>query len=173
MHDMMNHDDDHDYLEKRSLFEVTSSGLTHSCTGPFYGKLCQPILNTHSLHRYSPSNNNITNEKKNQQTTATNYYYTDRNFGSIHFFQKFTFEVQVHDVDGNIVLRTGLRSIHEKVNLTEEEIQRVVMSSCSNGHLQRPFFSVVILFLLLFYFQHYYFRKQTKNNDISTKRKQF
>ena len=34
MHAMTNHDDDHDDLEKRSLFEVTSSGLTHSCTGP-------------------------------------------------------------------------------------------------------------------------------------------
>lgn len=36
-----------------TFLEVTSSGLTHHCAMPFYGGLCEPLLNTYSSHRYN------------------------------------------------------------------------------------------------------------------------
>ena len=49
-----------------SLFEVTSSGLTHSCTKPFYGGLCGPLLRTFSTHR-----------------SPMDAYYIGRNYGTL------------------------------------------------------------------------------------------
>lgn len=34
------------------FLEVTSSGLTHDCSKHIYGKLCKPLLNTFSKHRF-------------------------------------------------------------------------------------------------------------------------
>ena len=39
-----------------TFLEVTSSGLTHDCATPFYGGLCEPLLNTYSSHRHSNVN---------------------------------------------------------------------------------------------------------------------
>ena len=55
--------------EYGGLMEVTSSGLTHTCTTPFlYGFACPYILHKFQNHR-----------------TSENFYFTDKNFGTIDF----------------------------------------------------------------------------------------
>ena len=52
--------------EVQGIKEVTSSGLTHSCDGPWYGFVCPHMLSSFPLHR-DPSD----------------FYYTGKNFGVV------------------------------------------------------------------------------------------
>ncbi len=42
-------------VEDASLLEITTSGMTHTCTSPFYGFMCPYFLKTYSEHRMFPS----------------------------------------------------------------------------------------------------------------------
>lgn len=87
------------YPNDGAIVEVTSSGMTHSCEGPFYGRLCRPILDTFSGHRFIGG-------KLNDDDGPS--YFTQLNFGSIDVnWSSRTFEVKIHYDDGNIVLSTG------------------------------------------------------------------
>jgi alkaline phosphatase D len=57
-----------------SIIEVTSSGLTHSCDGGWYGPLCQPILDNFPNHRFQGGN---------VASNTDPSYFTKKNFGSI------------------------------------------------------------------------------------------
>lgn len=73
------------------LLEVTSSGLTHSCTTPFFGFMCVPLLNLYHRHRM----------------TLTSYF-TDVNFGSIELNWKASYlTLNIHDHCGGIALNTS------------------------------------------------------------------
>lgn len=100
--DKKKNNDDHDY--DSGLVEITSSGMTHSCKGAFWGSLCGPILDTFHKHRWKDMtcrrpfslNNNFYNhggDSSEQQydERSNDYnleeepcYYTDLNFGNIH-----------------------------------------------------------------------------------------
>lgn len=116
------------------IMEVTSSGLTHSCSEPFYGRLCAPILDTFSSHRY----------KTGQVDKG---YFTGRNFGSIDIDWGKTnmghstenqnipsMKVNVHDHWGNLVLSTGSHPLFQySSHMSEKEIGNI--PSCMDGHL--------------------------------------
>eukprot|EP00559_Dactyliosolen_fragilissimus_P007923 CAMPEP_0184868884 /NCGR_PEP_ID=MMETSP0580-20130426/32056_1 /TAXON_ID=1118495 /ORGANISM="Dactyliosolen fragilissimus" /LENGTH=376 /DNA_ID=CAMNT_0027370043 /DNA_START=350 /DNA_END=1477 /DNA_ORIENTATION=- len=124
------------------IIEVTSSGLTHSCTDPFYGFLCTNILNRFHLHRFNDHSD--TNKK---------YYYTGRNFGSININwgdaklnsnsvegdinldDSTTIEVRLHDSHGYPVMTTGKQytsSYSDKFSF--ESLEDV--PGCIDGHLE-------------------------------------
>jgi len=87
------------YPNDGAIMEVTSSGMTHSCEGPFYGRLCRPILDTFPRHRFIGG-------KLNDDDGPS--YFTKLNFGSIDIdWSSRTFAVNIHDDDGDIVLSTG------------------------------------------------------------------
>eukprot|EP00944_MAST-04C_sp_MAST-4C-sp1_P008646 g8646.t1 len=71
--------------EYGGLMEVTSSGLTHTCTTPFlYGFACPYILHKFQNHR-----------------TSENFYFTDKNFGTIDFdWEANIVSVSVRDENG-------------------------------------------------------------------------
>ena len=79
---------------KNHLYEVTSSGLTHDCTLPLYGGLCEPLLTSFSQHRM-----------------AANQYYIGRNFGTVEIdWDKLRVKVNVHNASGSKVLTTGWKT---------------------------------------------------------------
>lgn len=47
-----------------SFLEITSSGLTHDCSKHIYGKLCKPILDTYTQHRFLSKEDNRSAKKK-------------------------------------------------------------------------------------------------------------
>jgi alkaline phosphatase D len=123
-------------LNQGGILEVTSSGLTHSCDQPFYGSLCKPILDTFSAHRPEESANVVSDVE---------FYYTGVNFGSIDIdWASKTFQVRVHDVEGNVVLSTKTCDMAAIANMTEKEIHQV--PKCMDGHLL-PLFRRTIEFL--------------------------
>ena len=82
-------------LMARNLLEVTSSGLTHTCTKPFYGVVCEPLLKTFTKHRANASD-----------------YYVGRNFGMLQVnWEKEEWTVEVHDENATVVLSSGWRAI--------------------------------------------------------------
>jgi alkaline phosphatase D len=100
-----------------SFLEVTSSGLTHDCSMPFYGAMCQPLLDTFSDHRFANSSN----------------YYIGRNYGSLSVdWSSRTFTVQVHNMTGEAVLTTGSRPFGTRP-WTERDLELV--APCMDGHL--------------------------------------
>ena len=68
-----------DWVKKGRLLEVTSSGMTHSCRDPFYGRLCGPILDKFPEHRFDPADNGVDVGTEPRHPS----YYTGKNFGSI------------------------------------------------------------------------------------------
>jgi alkaline phosphatase D len=97
------------------LYEITSSGLTHTCTMSFYGSLCEPLLKRFSSHRQQPSTRN--QDDTTTSTTANNndnnhhHYYLDRNFGILDMnWESQEWNVNIQDANGNIVLSTGWKS---------------------------------------------------------------
>ena len=74
--------------EVQGIKEVTSSGLTHSCDGPWYGFVCPYMLSSFPLHR-DPSN----------------FYYTGKNFGVIDVDDG-GMSVKIHDGWGGVVAET-------------------------------------------------------------------
>ena len=70
-------------LPNGHVIETTSSGLTHSCTTPFWGIICPDILSAFGYHR---------------ENVAGRSSYTDRNFGSIDVdWGKGTIVTSIHD----------------------------------------------------------------------------
>jgi alkaline phosphatase D len=99
-----------------SFLEVTSSGLTHDCSMPFYGAMCQPLLDGFADHRFSSSSN----------------YYIGRNYGSLSVdWSSRKFTVQVHNVT-ETVLTTGPRSFGTRP-WTDRDLELV--APCMDGHL--------------------------------------
>jgi alkaline phosphatase D len=100
-----------------SFLEVTSSGLTHDCSMPFYGAMCQPLLDGFADHRFASSSN----------------YYIGRNYGSLSVdWSSRTFTVQVHNVTGASVLTTGPRPFGTR-RWTQRDLELV--APCMDGHL--------------------------------------
>ena len=105
---------------KRSFLEVTSSGMTHDCSQPFYGKMCQPLLDHYNQNRYDNKDN----------------YYIGRNYGQIAIdWEQKSAEIFVKNEQGETVLRTGPRPFHQDA-LTKKEVDQV--APCVDGHLIRP-----------------------------------
>ena len=103
------------HTPKQSFLEVTSSGLTHSCTMPFYGALCEPILNQFDSNRRNASD-----------------YYLHRNFGTIQIdWTKQQWQVDVQSHIGKTVLTTGWRSFQWDL-LSGEELKHVARTI--DGH---------------------------------------
>ena len=155
------------------LLEVTSSGLTHSCSEPFYGPLCAPILETFSDHRYT-------------RGPGDKGYFTGRNFGTIEidWGGKITsdstendavpssMKVNVHDHWGNIVLSTGSHSLSQySSRMSEMAIQNI--PNCIDGHLI-PFLSKslgVIIWIVLIQIYRMYCREDSKYTVQGAKKK--
>lgn len=115
--------------DKNHLFEVTSSGLTHDCTLPIYGGLCEPLLTSFSQHRI-----------------AANQYYIGRNFGTVEIdWDTSRVKVNVHNSSGSEVLTTGWKT-NQRDWLTTAELSSVPV--VNDGHLRRKvtfsFISVVV-----------------------------
>jgi PhoD-like phosphatase len=100
---------------KTSFVEVTSSGLTHSCTMPFYGKLCEPLLKQFATHRRHASD-----------------FFLGRNFGTLQVdWTNHRLSIDVHNHVGDTVLTTGWRPLSWDP-LTLEELSRVARTV--DGH---------------------------------------
>jgi len=113
------------------LYEITSSGLTHSCTLPFYGGLCEPLLKTFHHHRIVPDQ-----------------YYIGKNFGTIDIdWKQLRVQVNVHDVEsGKTVLTTGWKSIHrDRFSPVELKLLPTVM----DGHLRHIGIMCLLVSLLM------------------------
>lgn len=103
-----------------TMLEVTSSGLTHDCSMPIYGRLCRPLLESFSKHRWSPD-----------------AYFIGRNFGTLEIdWDKVAVTVEVNDSAGQQVLSTGTRLIEAQQGLTSEHINR--LPAVMDGHLEQP-----------------------------------
>jgi len=117
--------------KKQSFLEVTSSGLTHDCSQPFYGDMCQPLLDHYNRNRFDDTSN----------------YYIGRNFGQLLIdWDKKSTEVLIKNIEGEIVLRTGSRSFRQDP-LTQQEVDQVI--PCVDGHLVRPFVSVAVALMAM------------------------
>lgn len=122
-------------VKKHSFFEITSSGLTHSCQGPFYGPLCEPLVQAYSEHRRTKSD-----------------YFLGLNYGTLEVdWHKQRVRTNIHSADGepnnNTVLTTGWRSYTTMDALTAGEVQRVPRTV--DGHLLKYLKYVAIIALLL------------------------
>lgn len=144
-------------MERRNngaIIEVTSSGLTHSCSGPrLYGPLCQPILNLFPAHRF---------EGGNVIDASAPSYYTALNFGSIHFdWSLRSFEVKVHNENGEVILSTGELGMGAAAGMTTHELESV--AKCIDGHLVHLMKKMNIIgwmsFTLILYCLRCYFLK--------------
>ena len=112
--------------KKQSFLEITSSGMTHDCSQPFYGAMCQPLLDHYNRNRYADKSN----------------YFIGKNYGQLIIdWDKKSAEVLVKSELGEVLLRTGPRSFHQDV-LSEEDIDQVV--PCVDGHLIQPVAGVLV-----------------------------
>jgi alkaline phosphatase D len=101
----------------QSFLEVTSSGLTHDCSMPFYGAMCEPLLEKFKDHRFENSGN----------------YYIGLNYGTMHIdWTAKTFTVDVRNVSGESVLTTGARPFGT-AKWSEQDLEQV--APCMDGHL--------------------------------------
>lgn len=135
------HLEDHTtYSPINSFFEVTSSGLTHTCKNAFYGAVCEPLLKTFHKHR------SLENIKD---------YYFRPNYGTLVIdWDKRIMQVSIHDSQtGEVVLTTKSRSFEQQYQWTQQELDGVI--PCMDGHLV-PLFKTIamagILALLLLRF---------------------
>jgi PhoD-like phosphatase len=129
-------------LNVSGVVEVTSSGLTHDCTGPFYGFLCEPILNTFASNRRSPSD-----------------YYAGRNFGHISIdWNTRSMVVNVFALSGRgadsaersepePVLSTG-DVIFGNDNELSQPFHASDLAPCMDGHLQTRLASILLALLI-------------------------
>jgi PhoD-like phosphatase len=149
-------------LNVSGIVEVTSSGLTHDCSGPFYGFLCEPILNTFASNRRSPSD-----------------FYAGRNFGRIQIdwdvrslaVNVFALSEKGADsVDGSgnelhapPVLSTG-DMYFGKNGDHSSPFQASDLAPCMDGHLQTRFASVLLAMLIACWLAGYQgsFRRRRK-----------
>jgi alkaline phosphatase D len=144
----------HPMQRNGAIIEVTSSGLTHSCSGPrLYGPLCQPILNLFPAHRFEGGNVN---------DASAPSYYTGLNFGSIDFdWSKRSFEVKVHNENGEVILSTGELEMSTAAGMSTQELESV--AKCIDGHLvyfmKKMNVTGWALLVLALYCLRYYFLK--------------
>lgn len=137
------------------LIEVTSSGLTHTCTDPFYGFLCSPTLKKWSDHRF-----------RNQMETN---FYTGKNFGSIEINwanesdegAESEMKINVHDALGRPVLTTGSLPITSYESHFDARQIREIPHPI-DGHLVEPaarLFSALFLILVSLFLKKFLFQK--------------
>ena len=69
------------------LLEVTSSGMTHSCTEPFYGFICTMMNDAFPHGRHSS-------------------YSTSRNFGEVEEGEDGSLTVRIRDIEGEVLLKS-------------------------------------------------------------------
>ncbi|KAK1744159.1 alkaline phosphatase D family protein [Skeletonema marinoi] len=145
-----------------SIIEVTSSGLTHSCLGGWYGGFCKPILDYFPKHRFKGGNVASTDDPS---------YFTKKNFGSISIDWKTRkFHVKVHNESGQVVLHTGPLEIDTAANLSESELAAV--DKCIDGHFfitihlynMAALVGVVMMFGLVFWMKRRRQRTHTKRD---------
>lgn len=90
---------------KIDIMEVTSSGLTHSVKD--LGSLAEWQLKAFGAHRFGQ-------------------LYLGRNFGTVHYdWNRKVFRVDVHDLNGSVVLSTGDRPIGHPSTLSENDLIHV------------------------------------------------
>jgi alkaline phosphatase D len=113
---------------KTSTFlEVTSSGLTHDCSVPFYGGLCKPLLEAFGAHRFQHKDN----------------FFIGKNYGTLDVdWEHGTFEGLVHDDEGSVVLRTGPMAF-EQDRMSDDEIEQI--APVIDGHLIPKFRAFLIV----------------------------
>ena len=133
-----------------AIIEVTSSGLTHSCDGGWYGPWCKPILDHFPKHRFQGG------------SVASNTdpsYFTKKNFGSISIdWTTRKFYVKVHNESGQVVLNTGELEIDASANLSGSELDAVY--KCIDGHfLHLQNMAAVIIIGLVF---HHFLMKRRR-----------
>lgn len=122
---------------KSSFLEVTSSGLTHFCSQPFYGFMCRPLLEHYNRHRH-PTNNL-------EDKTAN--IYVGKNYGTMLIdWEEQSLQVLVKNEFGSGVLSTGPRPFHRE-RLTTDELDQI--PACVDGHMVEPFVKVVMAVLTL------------------------
>jgi alkaline phosphatase D len=115
------------------LYEVTSSGLTHSCTLPFYGSLCEPLLTTFTAHRMG----------------AADQYYIGRNFGTMEMdWELHQVKVNVHDALGITVLTTGWKPMRRE---RRSDVQLTLVPAVMDGHLVKRFQLWLIAVLIVLF----------------------
>jgi alkaline phosphatase D len=124
-------------LNVSGILEVTSSGLTHDCSSPIYGFLCEPILKSFNQNRRSPSD-----------------FYTGRNFGHLVIdWNRGTFVVNVYallDIDPDIsasatpILTTGPISFAAGIQRDPHDFL-LDLSPCMDGHLQKGFATMLVV----------------------------
>jgi hypothetical protein len=71
-----------------SLLEVTSSGLTHSCSGAWWGVACEGIVSSYRTHRARDGGSESTTPSGGGGGTGPitgPSYYTGKNFGTLEF----------------------------------------------------------------------------------------
>ena len=84
--------------EQGGLIEVTSSGLTHTCTTPYlYGFTCPYILHKFKDHR-----------------SSDHFYYTGKNFGSIDFdWKNEMVTISIRNETGHAMLMNQMSTINQ------------------------------------------------------------
>lgn len=168
------------YQSRHGIVEVTSSGLTHSCTGPFYGFMCSPILRAFSANRFRgiASDGNVASISNNGE-----YFYTERNYGTIDIEWTSTenegeksdtaiMRVNIHDEVGSVVLSAGPMKVCSSAGsansaaLSTRKLSQV--KGCVDGHL-RPFAEKIVLSLLIFWFCSMIWRRRRWRWEVETK----
>ena len=157
---------------RHGIVEVTSSGLTHSCVGPFYGFLCAPILRAFSANRFRgvSSDGGIVGDRD-----KGDYFYTGRNYGTMDIewstggesevgkSNAKTITVKIHDESGATVLSTGAIKLGgastntSSKALTSDELSRV--KGCVDGHL-RSFVEKIMLAIVICCFSWMVWRRR-------------
>ncbi len=129
--------------ESKAIIEVTSSGLTHSCVGGWYGRFCKPILDYFPKHRFQGGN---------VASAAGPSYFTNINFGSISIdWDTRKFNVKVHDESGHLELNTGPLPLDARANLSKSELDAV--DRCINDYSFTNIVAVIsfVMLGLVFY----------------------
>ena len=139
-----------------AIIEVTSSGMTHSCNGGWYGRMCQPILNHFGKHRFLGGN---------VASNTSPSYFTQKNFGSISIdWKEREFHVDVHNELGDIVLHTGPLQMNVAANLNASELAAV--EKCIDGHflvhLQNNMIVVAGVILIGLISQHLFMKRRPR-----------
>ena len=101
------------------VVEITSSGLTHSCTSPFWGGVCPDILSLFGSHR---------------DHVRGRSSYTGRNFGSVDVdWQQGTATTSIHDVVTGRRVAGFNRSLEKDSGLDTAALQRWAHRSRAHG----------------------------------------
>ncbi|GMH48551.1 hypothetical protein TrVE_jg5748 [Triparma verrucosa] len=114
------------------ILEVTSSGLTHSCSSPFYGFVCDIMLRSFPEHRHN------------------NFYHVKENFGLLKF-ENGQVDVQIYGEDGSVVgeTRLGGRAMDRSSIDWDENVPHLLDGRCSKNFMCCFGALVLLLFLAL------------------------